>query len=284
MPGGIPFRPDRPPGAHAFGPSRLRIAPHSWPIRRNLEFPKHTSPRACRWAGPRARAGIPPPSRGCWRFPSLRKPVAAMNVLIRHHPTVCLLALAVCVSLFLSGCRQEAAQTPMTPSATTSAATPAGAETPVPPKPAAMPSAGTAPTPAPEASSASKFPDASADRQQASSGQASSGDVVLRPSFQACVDAAGGVTPATQDCISEEYAYHDARLNAAYRRLMASLSKDRATALRNEERTWLAERDNRCHWDADTEGQAQRLEANYCLMERTAQRAEELEAMPGHGP
>lgn len=99
----------------------------------------------------------------------------------------------------------------------------------------------------------------------------------LRDSFQKCVDEAAGATWPTQDCIADEYDYQDARLNHAYRRLMKTVSKQESESLRARQRAWIIERDDACPWDADTEGQARRLEANYCAMERTAIRATELE-------
>lgn len=103
----------------------------------------------------------------------------------------------------------------------------------------------------------------------------------LRASFKTCVDAAGGVDAAMQECIGEEYGYQDVRLNAAYGALRKSLPADRMASLRAEQRAWIVERDGSCAWDAKTEGSAQRLQANYCQMETTAKRADALEAMLG---
>ena len=110
-------------------------------------------------------------------------------------------------------------------------------------------------------------------------GQEGEANKLFRPSFQECADASEGVTPAMQDCIADEYEFHDQQLNANYRALMASLPKDRAAALRQTQRNWIAERDQACRWNAEEEGQAGRLVANHCLLERTAKRAVELANM-----
>lgn len=99
----------------------------------------------------------------------------------------------------------------------------------------------------------------------------------LRDSFQKCVDEAAGATWPTQDCIADEYDYQDARLNHVYRWLIKAVSKQESENLRARQRAWIIERDKACPWGSDTEGQARRLEANYCAMERTAIRAKELE-------
>ena len=101
----------------------------------------------------------------------------------------------------------------------------------------------------------------------------------LRTEFTSCVDAAGGVDAAMQDCIGEEYSHQDTRLNAAYGALRKSLPADRMALLRTEQRSWIDGRDRGCTWDAKTEGSAQRLNANYCRMEATAKRADALEAI-----
>ncbi len=101
----------------------------------------------------------------------------------------------------------------------------------------------------------------------------------LRDAYAKCLEAAGGVDPAMQDCIGSEYEYQDGRLNAAYARLKRSLGESEMTALRTEQRAWIAERDSKCVWDAKTGGSAQRLQANQCRLDATAVRAGELEAM-----
>ena len=99
----------------------------------------------------------------------------------------------------------------------------------------------------------------------------------LRDSFQPCVDKAAGATWPTQDCIGEEFEYQDARLNKTYQALMKALPEERRAELRTRERQWLSARGASCPWDEDTGGQAGRIESNYCVMRKTALRADELE-------
>lgn len=101
----------------------------------------------------------------------------------------------------------------------------------------------------------------------------------LRDSYATCLQAAGGVDPAMQDCIGNEYEYQDGRLNAVYARLKRTLGESEMSGLRTEQRGWIADRDAKCVWDAKTEGSAQRLQANQCRLDATAVRAGELEAM-----
>lgn len=101
----------------------------------------------------------------------------------------------------------------------------------------------------------------------------------LRDSYYACAAKTEGVTQAIQDCIEEEYGYQDSRLNHVYRKLMEELPGAQQKPLREAQRSWVAKRDRKCNWDAETEGDAQRLEANECLLTMTAMRADELEAM-----
>jgi uncharacterized protein YecT (DUF1311 family) len=61
--------------------------------------------------------------------------------------------------------------------------------------------------------------------------------------FEACLDKAGGVTPAMMDCISAELKRQDALLNQNYRKLMASLSAGRKKALQEAQRAWIKFRD-----------------------------------------
>ncbi len=104
-------------------------------------------------------------------------------------------------------------------------------------------------------------------------------DTLLRASYRDCLDKAGGVTPEMQACIGREYAYHDDKLNRVYRRLRATLPKEAADALRDEQRAWLKRMEADCIWNDKEEGQAGRIRANACRVRRTAERAAELDAM-----
>ena len=113
----------------------------------------------------------------------------------------------------------------------------------------------------PEASATTPSPETVAERED-----------VLRDSYALCIEQSGGVTPAMQDCIAEESDYQETRLKAAYDALVAG-----EASLQAEQATWVATRDEACAWDAEAEGQGQRLEANECQLTMTAERARELE-------
>lgn len=80
-----------------------------------------------------------------------------------------------------------------------------------------------------------------------------------------------------QDCIDTEYAYQDGRLNAVYKALVATLGDAERSALRERQRTWIADRDEQCFYDPDS-GQAGRVDAAECRLDMTAKRADALEA------
>lgn len=102
-------------------------------------------------------------------------------------------------------------------------------------------------------------------------------DHVLRDSYYKCAESNDGSTWDMQKCIETEFDYQDARLNYAYRSLRSKVFGEEAKNLRIDERRWLSDMGITCRWNAETEGQAQRIEANECSLEKTAQRAEKLE-------
>ena len=107
----------------------------------------------------------------------------------------------------------------------------------------------------------------------------------LRSSYLDCAASNDGSTWDMQACVEIEFDYQDERLNMAYRRIMSRLSGAEKEAMKGEQRRWIVERDSLCSWDAATEGQGQRLEANICALERTAKMASELERkLLGDGP
>jgi uncharacterized protein YecT (DUF1311 family) len=117
----------------------------------------------------------------------------------------------------------------------------------------------------------------------AAAAQADSRDLVsqqvaikLRPSYQKCLDATGGVTPDMKICMSAEFGYQDKRLNTAYKRLMSSMTADEKTALRADERDWIKHKESQCVPDP-AGGQAEELVAYDCAVNETAGRATALE-------
>jgi len=123
-------------------------------------------------------------------------------------------------------------------------------------------------------------PTATSNAQADSSTQLTKGGAsMLRNSFDECIKASGGVVPEMQACIESEFEYQDGRLNVAYQRLREALGVNEKAELELKQKQWLKERDAQCGWDADEEGQGQRLEANDCFLEMTSKRADELEAI-----
>lgn len=97
----------------------------------------------------------------------------------------------------------------------------------------------------------------------------------LRPSYAACIGRADGVIPATQACIDAETNYQQARLERALAEAERTRPKHAAT-LRYQQAAWQADTDANCAWDASTEGQQQRIEANMCSLRAIAARAHTL--------
>ena len=161
---------------------------------------------------------------------------------------------AVCVLLLIAGCRKET-ETQTQKVAEAVALAEAAPAAPVS-EPVQAPEPATAEAVAPAADSG-----------------------VLRASFTKCIDDSGAVDAAMQECIADEFGHHDERLNLAYAKLKQTVAANKMVELRGVQRNWLRDRDAKCAWDAQTEGSAQRLQANYCMMEATAKRANELEAL-----
>jgi uncharacterized protein YecT (DUF1311 family) len=102
----------------------------------------------------------------------------------------------------------------------------------------------------------------------------------LSKQFEACMDKSGGVTQGMVECMVAETKRHDARLNKAYKALMGSLNPERQKQLQEAQRAWLKFRDTNCAFYYDPDGGTlARVEANDCVMNMTANRAKELEAL-----
>jgi uncharacterized protein YecT (DUF1311 family) len=94
----------------------------------------------------------------------------------------------------------------------------------------------------------------------------------LSAAFQACYGRAGNNTVQRSICAQREVNAQDDRLNKAYQQVMHQLAGDPAahTALRDEERRWISERDYACKINGDT------IDVS-CVVLKTALRADELE-------
>jgi len=104
-------------------------------------------------------------------------------------------------------------------------------------------------------------------------------DNLFRDSYYECAASNDGATWDIQACIEEEFVYQDSKLNSTYKALLSQLPREEKESMKMEERTWVAEKEAACKWDAETEGQAQRIEANLCSLEKTATRARYLEEL-----
>ena len=107
-----------------------------------------------------------------------------------------------------------------------------------------------------------------------------SADVQLSKQYSVCMENPDSTTVSMIDCMSAETQLQDARLNKAYKELMASLTTDRKTSLRTAQRLWIKYRDANCSFYYDPDGGSMaRISANDCVMTSTAERAKELESL-----
>lgn len=103
-------------------------------------------------------------------------------------------------------------------------------------------------------------------------------DAGLSKQHAACMDKSGGTTMGMIECITTETQRQDARLNKAYKAVMADLSPARKKQLLEAQRAWLKFRDANCSFYDDRDGGTlARVNANDCMMTATAERARELE-------
>lgn len=101
----------------------------------------------------------------------------------------------------------------------------------------------------------------------------------LRPSYGQCVKASQANTAALEVCGDEEFAYHDARLKQAVAAMVASPDSKAKDQWMDEQAAWVDDTDQHCTWDPNTEGQGQMLDAQSCRINRTANRADALQAL-----
>ncbi|MDF4002797.1 lysozyme inhibitor LprI family protein [Luteibacter sp. PPL552] len=102
----------------------------------------------------------------------------------------------------------------------------------------------------------------------------------VRPAYKTCVDGTKGRVADQGDCADDEFAYQDARLNKAYKALMAQLATDKqaATDAQSAQRAWLSFMQKDCTARAQRFGSdAAPATESICRMETTAQRTQQLE-------
>ncbi|WP_084812763.1 lysozyme inhibitor LprI family protein [Halomonas sp. KX33721] len=99
--------------------------------------------------------------------------------------------------------------------------------------------------------------------------------------YNKCMDASGGVTVNMLNCIADEIAAQDTRLNTAYSDARSELSEERREALLAAQRLWISYRDANCNFYATAGGTLAQVVSNEYFLRETAQRATELENMVG---
>lgn len=100
--------------------------------------------------------------------------------------------------------------------------------------------------------------------------------------YDRCIDTAGGVTSSMVECIGAEIKRHDGRLNAQYKAAMATLQEPQKGLLLDAQRQWLKYRDANCMFYAQLSGGTMdRINSSSCVLDATARRADELEAIAG---
>lgn len=101
---------------------------------------------------------------------------------------------------------------------------------------------------------------------------------LLSKKFAACMKQANGTTLSLLECTATELKAQDDRLNAAYKRLGASLKPERKDYLVASQRRWMQYRDADCGLQAELAGkQFELLRLNNCFLYTTAIRANQLE-------
>lgn len=98
----------------------------------------------------------------------------------------------------------------------------------------------------------------------------------LRPSYGQCMSKAAEAGIVKVECINEELAFQDGRLNRAYRSLMAKLAPDLKKKLVADEKLWMQYRDNYCAAVVDGLDRP-RIDELSCLLNETAKQAGDLE-------
>jgi uncharacterized protein YecT (DUF1311 family) len=101
-------------------------------------------------------------------------------------------------------------------------------------------------------------------------------DIAVSPAYTSCFEAAAGNDPNMAVCITAETTLWDQRLNAAYAKLRARLSKSDFAVLQAFQRLWVGDRDVACRDDGQN-GTAGRVASDSCVLRITAVRAAELE-------
>lgn len=101
----------------------------------------------------------------------------------------------------------------------------------------------------------------------------------LRPQYAKCIKASNAVTPALQACGDEELAWQDRRLVAAVSRIADGPDGKFKDDAMDEQAAYMSDTNRYCSANPDEDGQGQMLDAQSCRINRTANRADQLEAL-----
>ncbi len=99
----------------------------------------------------------------------------------------------------------------------------------------------------------------------------------FRPSYDECTSTAGTSMYGMVACTKTELAYQDARLNKAYKSLLAKLPPEKQAKLKSDENIWIQYRDTHCpKGPNDQDSPVGEYES--CRLTKTAEQATFLEA------
>jgi uncharacterized protein YecT (DUF1311 family) len=102
------------------------------------------------------------------------------------------------------------------------------------------------------------------------------------PAYNKCMnsgDAANGVTIAMVNCTEAELKIQDAKLNATYKALMASLEPEQKPKVLAAQRLWIQFRDANCAAKSQSGGTMDQITLPDCTLQMTVARTKELADM-----
>lgn len=101
----------------------------------------------------------------------------------------------------------------------------------------------------------------------------------LRPRYAACVKASDAVTPELQACGDEELAWQERRMVEAFGKIADGPDGRFKDEVMDAQATYMLDTKRYCTWNPAEDGQGQMLDAQSCRINRTANRADQLEAL-----
>ncbi len=102
----------------------------------------------------------------------------------------------------------------------------------------------------------------------------------LSPQYSDCMIDAGGVTYDMTQCMNEEIAYQNERLDKALQGVMKQLILERQNKLAAAQKLWKQYRELSCRFYYDPDGGTMvTLNVSSCFMTKTATKADEIESM-----